>query len=198
MLEPEGATQSEETAIEGAVQPDELATEGAPAPEGEDTFDENEGSDHMATFQHEENEGVPPSNPYLEQILLSEPEAMGRYPVRNRRVNPKYFFTTHYINYLEETNEMSVHDLFVIEHDLDGITTNMTKQYDLYNIMTTDDFDADLIDTIHPLAFSARLNAEDTPRYHEAMNGPDTEGFREAMEKELEQLQSRNCWEVVP
>jgi hypothetical protein len=198
MLEPEGATQSEETAIEGVVQPDELATEGAPAPEGEETFDENEDSDHMATFQHEDNEGVPPSNPYLEQILQSEPEAMGRYPVRNRRVNPKYFFTTHYINYLEETNEMSVHDLFVIEHDLDGITTNMTKQYDLYNIMTTDDFDADLIDTIHPLAFSARLNAEDTPRYHEAMNGPDAEGFREAMEKELEQLQSMNCWEVVP
>jgi Integrase core domain. len=196
----EGAIQPDERALEGASAPEgERASEGASAPEGEDSFHTNEDPEQNVDFPHHEESGeTSSSNRYLEQILQSGANAMGRYPIRNRRVNPKYFFTSHYIDYLEDTNEMSIHDLFLIECNLNGTNTNITRQYDLYNIMTTDDLDEDLIEAIHPLAFSARLNAEDTPRYHEAMNGPDAEGFREAMEKELEQLQSMHCWEVVP
>ena len=41
------------------------------------------------------------------------------------------------------------------------------------------------------------MNAEDTPRYHEAMSSPDATGFREAMRLEFEQLTSMKAWKVV-
>ena len=41
------------------------------------------------------------------------------------------------------------------------------------------------------------MNAEDTPRYHEAMSSLDATGFREAMRLEFEQLTSMKAWKVV-
>ncbi len=41
-----------------------------------------------------------------------------------------------------------------------------------------------LLDGIHPLAFVAKANAEDTPNYGEAVYGPDSAGFIKAMETE--------------
>jgi len=38
------------------------------------------------------------------------------------------------------------------------------------------------VEDLHPLVLSAKAYSEDNPRYHEAMNGPDAEGFREAMQ----------------
>ena len=58
--------------------------------------------------------------------------------------------------------------------------------------------DINITTGIHPLAFSARANAEDTPRFHEAMRGPDREGFIIAMRKEMDQLSSLNAFEAVP
>ena len=48
------------------------------------------------------------------------------------------------------------------------------------------------------MAFAARANADDTPYLHEAMNGPDSEGFKKAMEAKIEELQSYYAFEVVP
>ncbi len=48
------------------------------------------------------------------------------------------------------------------------------------------------------LHFAAKANSEDTMTYHKAMNSPDAEGFYNAMEAELEQLESLNPWDVVP
>ena len=50
----------------------------------------------------------------------------------------------------------------------------------------------------HPMAFAAKANSDDTPRWHEAMNGPDEVGFRKAMAAEIAQLESMKAWEVVP
>jgi hypothetical protein len=93
---------------------------------------------------------------------------------------------------------MDIHELLILESDLTGKADAMTTQFDILNIFTREDEDEELTETIHPLAFSARLSAEDTPRYHEAMNGPDADGFKEAMETELEQLQAMDSWTVVP
>ena len=51
---------------------------------------------------------------------------------------------------------------------------------------------------LHPLAFSARINSDDTPRYHEAMSGPDAPGFIEAMKDEYGSLESMKAWTIVP
>ena len=100
--------------------------------------------------------------------------------------------------FLEDFNEISHHDLFLVQTDLDSVTTSLTRQYDLLHLIVTDDYDCDIQHSIHPLAFSARANAEDTPTLEEAMNFPDREGFIAAMHLELEQLESMNAWIIVP
>jgi len=56
-----------------------------------------------------------------------------------------------------------------------------------------------LLDGIHPLAFAAKANAEDTPNFYQAMNSEDAEGFYHAMEEEYDLLESQfDAWEIVP
>jgi hypothetical protein len=49
----------------------------------------------------------------------------------------------------------------------------------------------------HPSLLATKANAEDTPTWNEAMNGPHSAGFWKAMEAELETLTRKDCWEVV-
>ena len=51
---------------------------------------------------------------------------------------------------------------------------------------------------MHPLAFAARANAEDTPWFHKAVCSPDREGFIVAIQKEMEQLSSLDAFIAVP
>jgi hypothetical protein len=55
-----------------------------------------------------------------------------------------------------------------------------------------------LLDNLHPLAFAAKANNEDTPNYHQAMNGPNSEGYRKAMVEEIESLESLDPWDCDP
>ena len=55
-----------------------------------------------------------------------------------------------------------------------------------------------LLTTLHPLAFAAKANNDDTPNFYQAMNGPDAEGFYQAMGKEMEQLESKDPWDIIP
>jgi hypothetical protein len=123
-----------------------------------------------------------------------------RYPVRNtRNKNPNYvFFEEAYVNYLQASGDVDCHELFLMTSDLTSGSDSITKQYDLLNLYKQDDNDEELLEAIHPFAFAARANAEDTPRYHEAMSGPDAPGFTTAMEMELDQLESMEAWDVVP
>jgi hypothetical protein len=51
---------------------------------------------------------------------------------------------------------------------------------------------------MHPLALQAKANAEHNPTWESAMNGPDQEGYWQAMEVELNTLEKRkHSWEVV-
>ena len=55
-----------------------------------------------------------------------------------------------------------------------------------------------LLDDLHPLAFAAKANNEDTPNYYQAMNGPNAEGYRQAMVDEIESLEKLDPWDCVP
>ena len=58
--------------------------------------------------------------------------------------------------------------------------------------------DEGLVEWLHPLALAAKANSEDTPNWHEAMNGPNSEGFWEAMATEIRTLTEKmDAWEVV-
>jgi len=74
--------------------------------------------------------------------------------------------------------------------------TYQKKMYDTLHVELYDDR-AGYLTALHPLAFAAKANSEDTPRFAEAMNGPDREGFIEAMKAEIEQLNKMDAWVVV-
>ena len=78
-------------------------------------------------------------------------------------------------------DHMDTHDAFLVESDLDSKSSIMTQQFHAYSIYQRLDADLDISTGIHPLAFAARANAEDTPRFHEAMKSQDREGFIQAM-----------------
>ena len=50
----------------------------------------------------------------------------------------------------------------------------------------------------HPFTFAAMME-NDTPKFHEAMNGPHSEEYLKAMEEEMELLESKmDPWEIIP
>ena len=90
------------------------------------------------------------------------------------------------------------HEKFIQCSDLQQGHSAMTQQFDMLSLLEQDDFDEELIYSIHPLAFAARANAEDTPRYEEAMHSPGAEGFKAAINLEMDQLQGKNVCTLVP
>ena len=55
-----------------------------------------------------------------------------------------------------------------------------------------------LLEDLHPLAFAAKANNEDTPNYYQAMNGPNAVGYRRAMEEEMDSMENLDPWDCVP
>ncbi len=108
-------------------------------------------------------------------------------------------FDDDYLSYVIGLGDrLSVDDAFLVESDLDTKSSALTRRFEAYSIYQKLDMDTDITTGIHPLAFSARANAEDTPRFHEAMKGPDREGFLKAMELEMEQLAGLEAFVAVP
>ena len=63
------------------------------------------------------------------------------------------------------------------------------------NLHTTDE---GLVEWLHPLALATKANNEDNPNWNEAMNGPNSEGFWEAMATEINTLFNKmGAWEIV-
>ena len=59
------------------------------------------------------------------------------------------------------------------------------------------DLDLGTVEEFNPLAFAAKANAEDTPNYHEAMNGPHHEEYWKAMVTEVTTLIRKGVWTEV-
>ena len=54
-----------------------------------------------------------------------------------------------------------------------------------------------ILNDLSPMAFAARANAGDTPRWNDALHGPNADGFWRAMLAELTTLSKLGAWEVV-
>ena len=123
-----------------------------------------------------------------------------RRSTRRRKQNTKYH-SNEWINYVfdEPPSYVLSHDeAFLVESDLNVKTNDLTRQFDILHSFKVDDNDEDIMHGLHPFAFAARANAEDTPYYNEAMAGPDREGFIEAMKTELNQLADMKAFICVP
>ena len=52
---------------------------------------------------------------------------------------------------------------------------------------------------LHPMLLASKLNASDNPNYHQAVNGPDADGYLEAMDLEYNTLHDKmNAWSIIP
>jgi hypothetical protein len=69
-------------------------------------------------------------------------------------------------------------------------------QFDVIESLMVDE--EGLLTTLHLLAFTAKANNEDTPNYSQTMNGPDALGYMEVMEKEMQQLEDKHPWDIIP
>jgi hypothetical protein len=77
---------------------------------------------------------------------------------------------------------------FVSSLSFDGPPRN--SETEVMKALHEDKTDDDgLLTALHPRAFAEKANAEDTPNFHQAMNGPHSKGFLKAMELELDQLE---------
>ena len=123
----------------------------------------------------------PPISPDPPPITTTTPSPVQR-STRERKAPDYYspvamsFFHPTYVEYLSDFGQMSIHDTFLVHNDL-----AMVEQYNTFAMIATDDHDTDIIHYQHPFAFSAQANSTDTPTFNEAMNGPDRDGFQEAM-----------------
>ena len=146
-------------------------------------------------------DGVDDPPPYSSQY----PTRSRNAPTRFSEEYKKYYGANAYLVYLfseDEDDRMkgirNEHEKFIQCSDLQQGHSAMTQQYDMLSLLEQDDYDEELVYSIHPLAFAARANAEDTPRYDEAMHSPDAEGFRAAINLEMDQLQEKDVWTLVP
>ena len=67
----------------------------------------------------------------------------------------------------------------------------------LHHVLMNTDEEWNTIEDMHPMTFMSKISAEDTPRWHEAMNGPFKDEWWKACEIELETLKKLNVWDVI-
>lgn len=130
-------------------------------------------------------------------------------PVRGARKNKK-FFGEEWINYQTGASgkvpTQKVRSSILNHQYLQTLTWTSSlegiKSKDILHFLGANDVYIDheegTVEWLHPFALAARANAEDKPTWEEAMNGPEREGYWEAMEIELDTLANKkDSWEEV-
>lgn len=72
-----------------------------------------------------------------------------------------------------------------------------SKTFELLEVLSTDPVTGHC-DYMHPLAYAAEANDEDTPNFRQARQGQNSLGFQEALKKEFHQLKGKGTWDLVP
>ena len=132
---------------------------------------------------------------------VQDPVVTLRRSTRDRRPNPRYF-NPDFVNaenlFYSEFGILSPENSFI--STLEFLNGNKNNSFAIaLSLLHEDKIDEDnILNGLHPLAFMAKANAEDTPNYYQAMNGPDAEGFYKAMQDEMESLESMDPWEEIP
>jgi hypothetical protein len=77
--------------------------------------------------------------------------------------------------------------------------TRRTHQLSIYTCYHEDNLnlDGNYLDDLHPAAFTAKANSQDSPTYNEAMTGPHRLSFIQAMKEEITQLIGMDCWDEI-
>ena len=113
-------------------------------------------------------------------------------PRKKKAYNPK-FHGNEYINHAS----LHVGDSFLANMDHNSKSKGIeSRTYQRLERLARDPITG-TCDFLHPHAFAAKANDEDTPNLRQAMNGSDSDGFKQAMKLELDQLKDKGTWEIV-
>ena len=82
-------------------------------------------------------------------------------------------------------------------HTLDWDACATKSETDFFTTYNQRDPTTNLIEIFDPLALATKANASDNPNWYEATNGPQADGYWQAMGAELETLKAKDSWEVV-
>ena len=161
-----------------------------PPPADED--DVNDGPEPVVETIEEEEEGENES----EEDEPEPEQPRGGRSQRNRVPNPRYY-GPEFVNMLQEFKLPHPHDIFLVSRD-GSDTPKPDSNTSMHNLLDEFYTDSDgLLNETHPFAFAAKANSDDTPSFHDAMYGPDSEGFYKAMEDEITTLEGMEAWEIV-
>ncbi|GAX10397.1 hypothetical protein FisN_3Lu622 [Fistulifera solaris] len=97
-----------------------------------------------------------------------------------------------------EFGVLTSNDAFLSTLDFDEEPLAVGNYWAYVSMMQTQRDDDNLIEDLHPFAFAAKANNEDTPNYYQAMNGPDAIGYEKAMDEEYYSLKALDPWDEVP
>lgn len=151
-------------------------------------------------------EGVPvppddsdPAPPLDDSPLVHDDTATPPSPLRRssraRKPNP-WFYGSDWENYNDSASHFC-HEAFLTCLDSDPFEHHGYDYQQHVSIMALFTTEEDVLEDAHPLAFAAKANDGDALGYRAAMNAPDCEQFREAMDVEMTQLLDRDPWDVV-
>lgn len=155
-----------------------------------------------------DNNDVGPDAEVVQEVDVpanGEPEGLRRS--QRIRTQPRRYFGPEFANYQVGADpRQKIRSGWLNDSYLQGLSWNDALQdlrsADLSAYVALDhinfDYDEQTLESMHPMAFSARANAEDNPRWHEAMNGPNRAGYWKAMEVEVDTLYvKKNAWVEV-
>ena len=81
-------------------------------------------------------------------------------------------------------------------------TINMVQSGDLQSLLAQieleTDPDAGMVEALFPMALAAKANADDNPNWDQAMNGPNAKGNMKACKIELNTLEGKEAWDIIP
>ena len=93
---------------------------------------------------------------------------------------------------------MTYGDGFVSQLDWDLLpTSSQAKALALWTELQRNYYVPDEEWAMHPMALATKANDEDNSTFHQAMSGMDADGYREAMDKEIDELAKKNAWTLV-
>ena len=181
-----------------------------PAPEGED---DHEDMDVVEQVPEDVPDERPDPAPDPDDTTVSSSEQGSPVPRtlrrsrRNRRPNTRVFgpewsnpVIAGSYDHRRKLRMGAINDQFLQTLDWTNAKNSILKG-NLRNMMAIirehTDFDHDTVEWMHPMILGSVANASDTPNWAEAMNGPNKQGFCDAMDKELATLEGKDAWAVV-
>ena len=172
--------------IRDSVDPAPIAPPGPTSPSADGDEAEGEGEQEVLLPQDNMDADGDPAESEGAPLSRRNPERAGRGH------NPRF--------HGDEWGTVSTHggDAFLFyELDQETAATSYTNRILTLLSELSVDQDTGTVGYVHPLALAAKANDADSPTFHEATTGRDSDGFWDAMDLEIRQLASKDCWTVV-